>query len=74
MHALGRLGHGLGAVLLAAALLALVALGVVFAFANHPWFATAVVAVTLLVVAESERRRRRERDARERERARTRAG
>ncbi|HZD88450.1 MAG TPA: hypothetical protein VE088_10640 [Gaiellaceae bacterium] len=68
----GRLGRRVGTLLLAAVLLALVALGVLLSFANHPWFATAVVAVTLLLVAESERRRRRERSARERARARRR--
>lgn len=51
-------------------MLALVALVVVLAFADHPWYAGAVVAVTLLAIVLTERARLRERRARELARAR----
>ena len=72
METLRRLGRALAKLFLALALLALLALGVYLSFANYPWFAAAVVLVTLVVIGELERRRRAEQQARQRERARTR--
>lgn len=45
--------------------LALAAFVVVLAFADHPWYAGAVVAVTVLAIVLSERARRRERRVRD---------
>lgn len=47
-----------GSLLLWAGVLVLAAFGIVFSFANYPWFGTAVVLLILLAIGYSERRRR----------------
>jgi O-antigen ligase len=67
-----RLGTVFGKALLAVALLAVAAFVLVISFANYPWFALAVVLVTLLLIGASERGRRRNRQARDDARRRSR--
>jgi hypothetical protein len=55
---LRRLPWRIGRVLFWAGIAVIAAFGVVFMFANYPWFGVGVVLVTLLLVAHSERRRR----------------
>ena len=59
-----------GSLLLWAGVLVLAAFGIVFSFANYPWFGTAVVLLTLLAIGYSERRRRIAHEARRRRQAR----
>jgi heme exporter protein D len=51
--------------------LVLGAFGLVFSFANYPWFATAVVLLIVLAIGFSERRRRIAQETRRRNRARS---
>ena len=70
---LRRLPRRIGDVLLWAGFAVIAAFGVVFTFANSPWFGVGVVLVTLLLVAHSERRRRLKQRASESARRRSRA-
>jgi hypothetical protein len=58
--------------LLWAGALVLAAFGIVFSFANYPWFGTAIVLLTLLAIGRSERRRRIAHEARRRRQAQSR--
>jgi hypothetical protein len=51
----------------------ILAFGVVFTFANYPWFGGVVVSVTLVLLAHAERRRRLNQRASESARRRSRA-
>jgi hypothetical protein len=62
---LKRLPRRIGSVLLWAGLLLIAAFGVVFTFANYPWFGVGVALVILLLTGYSERKRRARQEARE---------
>ena len=70
---LRRLPRQIGRALFWAGIAVIAAFGVVFTFANYPWFGVSVVLVTLLLVAHWERRRRQNQRASESARRRSRA-
>jgi heme exporter protein D len=59
-------------VLLWAGVLVLGAFGIVFSFANYPWFGTAVTLLILLAIGYAQRKRRIAQKTRRRQRARSR--
>jgi membrane-bound ClpP family serine protease len=67
-----RVLRRVGSALVWAVVVLLGAFGVVFSFANYPWFGASVVALFLLLVGYSEQTRRRAQRAREAERRRNR--